>query len=77
MNTLFMMLFALYALLLVSTNYRHWSASPKSLRRVYLVLCGATFALYVCLMIGYEPPMPTSYMIEHLSPWVFEIFHGS
>ncbi|MBP1153835.1 MULTISPECIES: hypothetical protein [unclassified Paenibacillus] len=75
MNNQFLVCFALLMLVLLFLDVKRWPHQSKDVKRTYVLLYAAVFALYISVMFGYTPPMPTQYFVETVSPWVFSIIH--
>lgn len=76
MNTQFMIIVPVLALLLMLLSLKHWSTLKRGMRRFYIWLYAMTFSLYLSIAFGYRIPMPTRFFINKVSPWVFSLLYG-
>ncbi|MGF9710723.1 MULTISPECIES: hypothetical protein [Paenibacillus] len=75
MNTQFLIGFALLMLLHIFLDIKHWAQQPNDVKRLYILLYAVALGLFVSITLGYKPPMPTHYVVEKVSPWIFSIIH--
>lgn len=75
MNLQFLVWFVLLMLLYVFLDIKHWPHQSKAVKRTYILLTAAALGLYISVVLGYKPPMPTRYFVEKVSPWLFSMIH--
>ncbi|KPV57522.1 hypothetical protein QJ48_21410 [Paenibacillus sp. A3] len=75
MNSQFLVWFMVLMAYHLFLNLKHWARQPKATARLYTFITLVTLGLFLCVASGYQPPMPTRFFIERVSPWVFSIIH--
>lgn len=75
MNSQFLICFFLLFLFMLLLDTKHMPRLRKRIRMLYIVVHTLTFGLYVSVLFGITPAMPTQYFIRVVSPWVYGLIN--
>jgi len=73
MNNIFMCSLLLIMVITFLFDLRKLKKQKKSIRWFYHCSFAVTAAVYLCILLGAPLPMPTSFFIHKVSPWVYSI----
>ncbi|CAG7653444.1 hypothetical protein ACFQI7_31745 [Paenibacillus allorhizosphaerae] len=76
MNSQFLLWVLLLMLYLLFLDLKAIPKLGKSMKRMYFSLLFLTGLLYISIIFGIKPPMPTQYFINNVSTWVFSLIHA-
>ncbi|MDQ1910648.1 hypothetical protein RAC89_09190 [Paenibacillus sp. GD4] len=77
MNSIFIYVFGALLLVTVLMDIQRIKTLKRSMRRLHLLVYVATLALFACIVLDIDVPMPTGFFIDNVSPWVFKYIHPS
>ncbi|WP_284642230.1 hypothetical protein [Paenibacillus silviterrae] len=77
MNSIFIYVFGALLLVTALMDLQRIRTLKKSMRRMHLLVYVVTLALFACIVLDIDVPMPTGFFIDHVSPWVFQYIHPS
>jgi hypothetical protein len=75
LNLQFLVWFGVLVLLHLTLNMKYWVRQTKAMLWMFALLYAAAIGLYLGLLLGIKPPMPTQFFIKTVSPTVFSIIH--
>ncbi|UQZ85213.1 hypothetical protein SK3146_04496 [Paenibacillus konkukensis] len=73
MNNIFLTSFFLLMVISLLFDLRKLRSQSTPLKGLYYTIYAASACIYICYLLGYPIPMPTSFFIHKVSPWVFSL----
>jgi len=73
MNAIFLTVYFIALVTALSFDIRKLRSQTKTLKGLYYLMFALAFGVYAVYLIGYPIPMPTSFFIHKVSPWVFSL----
>ncbi|MFE5323570.1 hypothetical protein ACFQ88_33295 [Paenibacillus sp. NPDC056579] len=71
MNVIFLTFYLIAMVVTLLFDIRKLRSQKPPLKRLYYLIFALAFGVYFCFLLGYQIPMPTSFFIHKVSPWVF------
>lgn len=73
MNSLFLLVFLCFLAGHLALDLKKLKRAGKPERGVYFTVYALTAAFYLCLAIGWLPPMPSQWFVHAVSPKVIQM----
>lgn len=73
MNPIFMISLLIIMIITLLFDLRKLRNQKKTLRIFYFAMFAVSSALYLAVLLRLPIPMPTSFFIHKVSPWVFSL----